>query len=84
VWDVEGREYIDFATGIAVLATGTGIPWSWNAWRRQAERFTHTCFQVVPYEAYVELAERLNAIVPISGAKKTRSSRPARKPSKMH
>jgi 4-aminobutyrate aminotransferase len=71
VWDVEGREYIDFATGIAVLATGHRHPVVMERVRQQAERFTHTCFQVLPYEGYVELTERLNAIVPISGMRKT-------------
>lgn len=71
VWDVEGRRYVDFAGGIAVLNTGHRHPKILDAVRGQLDRFTHTCFQVLPYEPYVELAERLNALVPISGAVKT-------------
>lgn len=71
IWDVEGQRYIDFAGGIAVLNTGHGHPRIMAAVREQMERFTHTCFQVVPYEPYVELAERLNALAPISGPLKT-------------
>ncbi len=70
VWDVEGRRYVDFSGGIAVLNTGHCHPHVMAAVREQMERFTHTCFQVLMYEPYIELAERLNALVPISGAKK--------------
>lgn len=70
VWDVEGRRYVDFAGGIAVLNTGHCHPRVMAAVREQMDRFTHTCFQVLMYEPYIELAERLNAIVPISGPKK--------------
>ena len=71
IWDVEGRRYIDFAGGIAVLNTGHRHPAVMQAVRTQAERFTHTCFQVLAYESYVELAERLNAKAPGNFAKKT-------------
>ncbi len=71
VWDVEGRRYIDFAGGIAVLNTGHLHPRVVAAVKAQLENFSHTCFQVMPYESYVALAERLNALVPISGAVKT-------------
>lgn len=71
VWDVEGRQYIDFAGGIAVLNTGHRHPKVVDAVRRQLEQFTHTCFQVLAYEPYVELCERLNAMVPGDFAKKT-------------
>lgn len=71
LWDVEGRRYIDFAGGIAVLNTGHCHPRIIGAAREQLERFTHTCFQVAPYEPYVELAERLNALAPIDGAAKS-------------
>ena len=67
VWDVEGRRYIDFAGGIAVLNTGHCHPRVIAAVKAQLDRFTHTCFQVLAYEPYVELAERLNKLVPISG-----------------
>ena len=71
VWDVEGRRFIDFAGGIAVLNTGHRHPKVMAAVQAQMERFTHTCFQVLAYESYVELAERLNALAPGDFAKKT-------------
>ncbi|GBR75148.1 4-aminobutyrate--2-oxoglutarate transaminase [Acidiphilium acidophilum] len=71
LWDVEGRRYVDFAGGIAVLNTGHRHPRVIAAVQAQLERFTHTCFQVTPYEPYIELAERLNAIAPIAGPAKT-------------
>src|SRR5512140_536500 len=71
VFDVEGRRYIDFAGGIAVLNTGHRHPAVIQAVKDQLEHFTHTCFQVLAYEAYVELAERLNALAPGDFPKKT-------------
>ena len=71
LWDVEGRRFIDFAGGIAVMNVGHGHPKVVAALQAQLERFTHTCYQVVPYEAYVSLAEKLNAITPGTHAKKT-------------
>ncbi|MHB2169377.1 4-aminobutyrate--2-oxoglutarate transaminase [Alsobacter sp. R-9] len=71
LWDVEGRRYIDFAGGIAVLNTGHCHPKVIAAVKEQMERFTHTCFQVVMYEPYIELAERLNALAPVGGSAKT-------------
>jgi 4-aminobutyrate aminotransferase len=71
VWDVEGRRYIDFAAGIAVVNTGHRHPKIIEAVKNQLDRFSHTCHQVFPYENYVALAERLNAAVPISGETKT-------------
>jgi 4-aminobutyrate aminotransferase/(S)-3-amino-2-methylpropionate transaminase len=71
LWDVEGRRYIDFAAGIAVLNTGHVHPKVKAALAQQLERFTHTCFQVTPYESYVALAEQLNGLMPGSGPKKT-------------
>lgn len=71
IWDVEGRQYIDFAGGIAVLNTGHRHPKVIEAVKRQLELYTHTCFQVVAYEPYVELCERINALVPGAFAKKT-------------
>ncbi|RUT30414.1 4-aminobutyrate--2-oxoglutarate transaminase [Arsenicitalea aurantiaca] len=71
IWDAEGRRYIDFAAGIAVVNTGHRHPRVMAAARDQLDRFTHTCHQVVPYENYVSLAERLNAAVPGDFAKKT-------------
>ena len=71
LWDVEGRRYIDFAGGIAVMNTGHRHPKIVAALQAQLERFTHTCYQVVPYESYVALAEKLNAMTPGTFAKKT-------------
>jgi 4-aminobutyrate aminotransferase/(S)-3-amino-2-methylpropionate transaminase len=71
VWDVEGRRYLDFAGGIAVLNTGHRHPKLLAAVQEQLGRFTHTCFQVLAYEPYVELAERLNALAPGNFAKKS-------------
>lgn len=71
LWDVEGRRFIDFAAGIAVLNTGHRHPRVMAAIAGQGERFTHTCYQIVPYENYVALAERINALTPGTHAKKT-------------
>lgn len=71
IWDVEGKRYVDFAGGIAVLNTGHCHPHIMQAIRTQLEHFTHTCFQVLPYESYIELAERLNALAPINGSLKS-------------
>ena len=64
VWDVEGKRYIDFAGGIAVLNTGHRHPKIVEAVKAQLDKFHHTCFQVLAYEPYVELAERLIAKAP--------------------
>ena len=71
LWDADGRRFIDFAAGIAVVNTGHRHPKVMAAMAKQAEAFTHTCFHVAPYESYVALAERLNAIAPGDFAKKT-------------
>jgi 4-aminobutyrate aminotransferase/(S)-3-amino-2-methylpropionate transaminase len=71
VWDVEGKRYIDFAGGIAVLNTGHCRPEIVQAVKEQIDLYTHTCFQVLAYEPYVELAERINALAPGNFAKKT-------------
>lgn len=71
VWDVEGKRYIDFAGGIAVLNTGHCRPEIMQAVKDQIDLYTHTCFQVLAYEPYVELAERINALAPGNFAKKT-------------
>ena len=71
VWDVEGRRLIDFAGGIAVLNTGHRNPALIEAVKAQLDRVTHTCFQVLAYEPYVELAERLNAMAPGKFPKKS-------------
>jgi len=71
IWDVEGRRYIDFASGIAVLNTGHLHAKVQAAVTAQMARLSHACFQVTPYENYVALAERLNDLVPGRSSKKT-------------
>jgi 4-aminobutyrate aminotransferase/(S)-3-amino-2-methylpropionate transaminase len=71
IWDVEGRHYVDFAGGIAVLNTGHCHPKVIAAATEQMSRFTHTCVQVLAYEPYVALAERLNALAPFEGPART-------------
>jgi len=71
IWDVEGNRYIDLGTGIAVVGTGHNHPRVIEAVKQQLERFTHTCFQVAPYDVYVKLAERLNRAAPGPTPKKT-------------
>ncbi|WP_296132803.1 aminotransferase class III-fold pyridoxal phosphate-dependent enzyme, partial [Pseudomonas sp. Ga0074129] len=71
VTDVEGREFIDFAGGIAVLNTGHLHPKVVAAVQEQLTKLTHTCFQVLAYEPYVELCEKINARVPGDFTKKT-------------
>ena len=71
LWDVEGRAFTDFAAGIAVLNTGHRHPAVLAAIRAQLDRFTHTAYQIVPYESVVSLAERINARAPIAGPAKT-------------
>lgn len=68
VWDVEGNEYIDFAAGIAVLNTGHRHPKVIAAVEKQLHAFTHTAYQIVPYEGYVSLAERINQRVPMGAS----------------
>ncbi|SFT76858.1 4-aminobutyrate--2-oxoglutarate transaminase [Sedimentitalea nanhaiensis] len=71
LWDVEGNRYVDFAGGIAVLNTGHRHPKVIAAAKAQEDLYTHTSFQVVPYEPYVALAEKLNELAPGDFAKKT-------------
>ena len=71
LWDTEGQRYIDFAGGIAVMNVGHGHPKVLAAIEEQLKRFTHTCYQVVPYESYIALAEKLNQLTPGTHAKKT-------------
>ncbi|MEO5816035.1 MAG: 4-aminobutyrate--2-oxoglutarate transaminase [Gemmatimonadaceae bacterium] len=71
IWDVDGKRYIDFAAGIAVLNTGHRHPKVLAAVRAQLDAYTHTAFQVLPYEPYVALAERLNALAPFEETAKT-------------
>jgi 4-aminobutyrate aminotransferase/(S)-3-amino-2-methylpropionate transaminase len=71
MWDIEGKRYIDFAGGIAVLNVGHRHPAVMKRVQEQLNAFTHTCFTVAPYTPFIELAEKLNAIAPISGEKKS-------------
>lgn len=71
LWDIEGRRFIDFASGIAVNNTGHRHPKIVAAIRAQLDRFTHTAYQVVPYASYVELAEKINRRAPGDAPKKT-------------
>jgi 4-aminobutyrate aminotransferase/(S)-3-amino-2-methylpropionate transaminase len=71
IWDAEGRRYVDFAGGIAVLNVGHRHPRVIAAVEEQLAAYTHTAFQIVPYEPYIALAERLNAVAPFSGPAKT-------------
>src|SRR5210317_2151244 len=69
VWDVEGKRYIDFGAGIAVVNTGHSHPRVVEALKTQLDAFSHTCIMVTPYANSVELAERLCAIAPIRDAR---------------
>ena len=69
--DVDGREWIDFASGIAVTSVGNSAPGVVAAVREQVARFTHTCFMVSPYESYVAVCEQLNALTPGSFEKRS-------------
>ncbi len=71
IWDVEGKRYIDFGAGIAVVNTGHNHPKVKAAVLAQLERFTHTCVMVSPYESAVALAEKLNAAAPGDTPKKS-------------
>ncbi len=70
ITDVDGNRFIDFAGGVGVANVGHGHPRVVEAVQEQSARFLHTDFTVLPYESYVELAERLGALVPISGLKR--------------
>ena len=71
IWDVEGRRYVDFAGGIAVLNTGHLHPKVQAAVARQLDAFSHTCLMITPYESAVALAERLNRLAPGPTPKKS-------------
>ncbi|MFA5950622.1 MAG: 4-aminobutyrate--2-oxoglutarate transaminase [Hyphomicrobium sp.] len=71
IWSEDGRRYIDFGAGIAVVNTGHQHPRIVAAVAEQMQAFSHVCFQVTGHESYVSLAERLNAIVPVAGPAKT-------------
>jgi 4-aminobutyrate aminotransferase-like enzyme len=71
IWSEDGKRYIDFAAGIAVVNTGHQHPKIVAAIEEQLKAFSHVCFQVTPYESYVRLAERLNALAPVASPAKT-------------
>jgi 4-aminobutyrate aminotransferase len=71
IWSEDGKRYIDFAAGIAVVNTGHQHPKIVAAVAEQMKAFSHVCFQVTPYETYVRLAERLNALAPVTSPAKT-------------
>lgn len=71
IWSEDGKRYIDFGAGIAVVNTGHQHPKVVAAIEEQLKSFSHVCFQVTPYENYVSLAERLNKIAPVMGPAKT-------------
>ena len=71
LWDVDGKRYVDFAAGIAVLNTGHVHPRIRAAVEEQLKLFTHTCFQITQYEVYVRLADRINRLAPGPTPKKT-------------
>ncbi|MDE2444541.1 MAG: 4-aminobutyrate--2-oxoglutarate transaminase [Alphaproteobacteria bacterium] len=71
IWDIEGNRYIDFGGGIAVVNTGHRHPLVMKRVYEQLEKFTHTCAMVMPYEPFVEVCEKLNAVAPIKGEVKS-------------
>lgn len=71
IWDIEGKRFIDFGGGIGVQNTGHCHPKVLEAIHKQVDQVLHTAFQIMPYEPYIVLAEKLNAKAPISGDKKT-------------
>jgi 4-aminobutyrate aminotransferase len=71
IWSEDGKRYIDFGAGIAVVNTGHQHPRIVAAVEEQMKAFSHVCFQVTPHESYVSLAERLNALAPVQGPAKT-------------
>ncbi len=71
IWDIEGNRYIDFGGGIAVVNTGHRHPLVMKRVYEQLEKVTHTCAMVMPYAPFIEVCEKLNAVAPISGEKKT-------------
>lgn len=71
IWDVDGKRYIDFSSGIGVVNTGHLHPKVKAAVAKQLDNFSHTCFHVMMYESYIEVAERLNKLVPGNSEKRT-------------
>jgi 4-aminobutyrate aminotransferase / (S)-3-amino-2-methylpropionate transaminase / 5-aminovalerate transaminase len=71
LWDADGKRYVDFAGGIAVVNTGHVHPRVAEAVRSQLDAFTHTCLMITPYRVAIELAERLNTLLLGPTPKKT-------------
>ena len=71
IWDTNNTPHIDFASGIAVLNVGHCHDRVISAVKKQLDKFTHTAYQITPYENYIELAEKINALVPIKSKAKT-------------
>ncbi|TGL39840.1 4-aminobutyrate--2-oxoglutarate transaminase [Leptospira perdikensis] len=71
IWDIEGNRFIDFGGGIGVQNTGHCHPKVVAAIHKQVDQVLHTAFQIMPYEPYIVLAEKLNAKAPIEGGAKT-------------
>lgn len=71
IWDIEGKRFIDFGGGIGVQNTGHCHPKVLDAIHKQVDQVLHTAFQIMPYEPYIVLAEKLNAKAPIDGEAKT-------------
>jgi len=69
--DVDGNHLIDLGSGIAVTTVGNSAPRVVSAVQSQVEDFTHTCFMITPYEEYVAVCERLNALTPGDGEKRS-------------
>ena len=66
--DIDGNTFIDFAGGIGTMNVGHSHPRILNRTKNQLDKYTHTCFSVAAYESYIELAEKLSDLVPISGS----------------
>jgi 4-aminobutyrate aminotransferase len=68
VWDVDGREYIDFAGGLGCANLGHNLPAVVDAVHEQVDRYMHQCFMVGMYQPYVEVCRRLAELSPCRGA----------------
>ena len=71
IWDVDGKRYLDFGGGIAVLNVGHSHPKVLARVKEQLDQFQHTCFAVLPYPNYIRLAKKINSLVPGDFKKKT-------------
>jgi 4-aminobutyrate aminotransferase / (S)-3-amino-2-methylpropionate transaminase / 5-aminovalerate transaminase len=67
VWDVDGREYVDFAGGLGCQNTGHGLPAAVAAIHEQVDRYLHQCFMVGMYEPYIDVCRRLAELSPCTG-----------------